>query len=141
MLPVYVRRFLLAVSVASLVACGGSDDPPAAAPIIPVDPTLSDIQAKILTPTCATAGCHDGTATDNKLNLTAGKTYGQTVGIGSEKVANATLVTAGDPAKSLMYTLLSAGQGNANKMPKAGTLPENQKEAIRLWIANGANND
>lgn len=140
MLHVFVRRFLLAVSVASLVACGGSDDPPAA-PDPDVDPKLSDIQAKVITPTCATSGCHDGTATDNDLDLRAGKTFTAVVGIGAEKVANGTLVKAGDPDNSVLYQLLSGPVDKANKMPKSGSVSPKAKEAIRLWIANGAADD
>ena len=140
MLHAFARRFLLAAAVASLVACGGSDDPPAGAtPEADVKPTLTDIQAKVLTPTCATSSCHDGNATDNKLNLTAGKTFSQTVGKGAEKVNNGNLVKPGDPGNSLMYTLLSGPKDRANQMPKGrGTLGPKATEAIRQWIADGA---
>lgn len=138
MLHVHVRRFLLALSVASLVACGGSDDPAPAATEPDVAPTLTDIQAKILTPTCATSECHDGTAKDNTLNLSAGKTFAQTINIGAENVDNGIIVKPGEPDNSLLFTLLSGPKGKANKMPKSGNVSEKQKEAIRLWIANGA---
>lgn len=140
MLPTFARRLLLAFSVASLVACGGSDDP-APTPEPDVEPKLSDIQAKIITPRCATSGCHDGTATDNKLDLRSGTTHKATVNIGAEKVANGILVKPNDPDNSVLYLLLSGPLDDANKMPKSGNVSAKQKEAIRLWIANGAAND
>lgn len=142
MLHVYALRLLLALSAASLVACGGNDDTPEPAPEADVEPTLSDIQAKILTPTCATSKCHDGTSTDNSLNLSEGKTFAESINIGSDNEVNdGIIVKPFEPENSLLYTLLSGPKQNANKMPKSGSLSAKRKEAIRLWIANGAQNN
>jgi formylglycine-generating enzyme required for sulfatase activity len=49
------------------------------------------------------------------------------------------LVTPGDPDKSALYLTLMLPKGNPKAMPPARPLPDEQRELIRTWIAEGAN--
>ena len=143
MLPFFVRSLLLPLSLLCVVGCGGSDDPPPPVPEAKVEPTLSDIQAKIFTPTCSTqVGCH---GLDNKVPgvyLTEGLSRKSLVNAKGDEDPTKILVVPGKPESSLLYTLLSAKDGMTPVMPKGlGQLSAARKEVIRQWIANGANDD
>jgi hypothetical protein len=143
----FARRLLAATALVSLVGCGDDSTTPSggtgaggnSVATETVEPTLSDIQAKILTPTCATSKCHDGSTDDPKLILTAGNTYKNAVNAGSEEVAGAKIVVPGDPDNSLLFTTLTKSNGPVGKMPKGlAPLSAAQQAAIKQWIADGA---
>jgi hypothetical protein len=145
-----VRSFLFGLAFATtlsagLVACGGDDSPadPGGTPSEgKVEPTLSSIQANILTPSCAIAGCHNDAKNDPGLDLSAGVTFSTIVGKPSIENAGQTLVVPGDPANSLFLTLLSEEVGKSQVMPKGlKKLSAEQKAAIEQWIKDGAKND
>jgi hypothetical protein len=51
-----------------------------------------------------------------------------------------TVLTAGDPGKSRLYTLTVLPADHEDRMPSKGDpLPKSQTETLRLWIAQGAN--
>jgi hypothetical protein len=134
----------LSLVAAGLVACGK----PTAT--VTVQPTLSDIQAKIFTPTCATSSCHsgDGVALSDNLDLSAGNSYANLVGVPAQ-YQGVTLdrVKAGDPMNSFLYikvanpeTLNTTMYGLA--MPNGGTpLSSQAVQAISDWITAGAQNN
>jgi outer membrane murein-binding lipoprotein Lpp len=143
-----VRSFLLAaiaVSSFGLAACASDSpatpaDPPATGDKL--EPTLSSIQANIITPSCAIAGCHNDTKNEPGLDLSAGVTFSTVVGKPSIDNAGKTLVVPGDAANSLFFTLLTESSGKSQVMPKGlKKLSADQKAAIEQWINDGAKDD
>lgn len=136
-----MKQMLLAgtmIATLSLTACGsdgsGGD----------VAGTLSDIQAKIFTPSCALSGCHDASASATQANLilTAGQSHASLVGVASEKSA-LLRVAAGDPANSFLVKKLKNPSGSEGlRMPQGSpALSAAKIAAIEEWITAGAAND
>lgn len=120
----------------------------------PVEVSSFDlIQQKILTPSCATSGCHlsdkDITYIQHGLVLAAGVAYQNLVGVDPKnsdaKTDGLKRVKAYASLESLLYHKLStsashhAGRQYGNPMPLGGTaLPDGQIEFVRRWIEAGA---
>lgn len=110
--------------------------------------TWANIQEKIITPSCATSGCHastsDGTYNQHGLVLTASSAYNNLVNAASKNAAanSAGLlrVKAGDYINSLMYQKINCHSGlYGATMPLGGpNLTEGQIEYIKQWIIKGA---
>ncbi|QMW01158.1 monooxygenase [Spirosoma foliorum] len=111
------------------------------------------IQQKILTPSCATSGCHssekDGTFAQHGLVLAAGVAYANLVGVDPKnsdaKADGIKRVKPYASLESLLYHKLNisathhSGKQYGNPMPLGGnTLPDGQIEFIRRWIEAGA---
>ncbi|MVM39041.1 hypothetical protein GO730_18300 [Spirosoma sp. HMF3257] len=111
------------------------------------------IQQKILTPSCATSGCHlsekDGTFIQHGLVLAAGVAYANLVGVDPKnsdaKADGLKRVKAFASLESLLYHKLNisashhSGKQYGNPMPLGGaTLPDGQIEFVRRWIEAGA---
>jgi len=145
-------RNLIAVSVLSLIGCGGDaasggTSPPAPSPMEGAA-SFALIQTTILTPSCATANCHVGAGAQAGLALTADVAYDQLVGV-KPTTPNALAdglrrVMVGKPDSSLLYHKLVFPPGHhardyGNPMP-SGTagLTVGQLEFVRQWIAAGA---
>lgn len=111
------------------------------------------IQQKILTPSCATSGCHlsekDGTFAQHGLVLAAGVAYDNLVGVdprnSSAKADGLKRVKAFASLESLLYHKLNisashhSGKQYGNPMPLGGALlPDGQIEFVRRWIEAGA---
>lgn len=111
------------------------------------------IQQKILTPTCATSGCHlsekDATYAQHGLVLAAGVAYQNLVGVdpkNSDAKADGLMrVKAFASVESLLYHKLiptashHSGKQYGNPMPLGGALlADGQIEYIRRWIDAGA---
>jgi hypothetical protein len=103
--------------------------------------------APIFGRSCNFAACHGGRA--QPLVLAAGTAHGALVGKPSKELPSMPYVTPGDPEKSFLMRKLDGDQcaldaecvGGSCKemMPKSGEkLPENERDAIRRWIAQGA---
>lgn len=152
-LPVMLVAAAIAVDLASACSSGGGGGGGG------VKPQLSDIQAKVFTPSCALPACHDvnATATQNNLKLTdAATSYAALVGVAAFDTTAGTVgitdrVVAGDPTHSfLVYKTdptnfpggVSPIHGMGVLMPN-GTpgLPKADRDAISLWITNGAQNN
>ncbi|QJW89087.1 hypothetical protein HNV11_06630 [Spirosoma taeanense] len=127
------------------------------APTEPVDPTglasFDLIQQKILTPTCATSGCHaseqDPAFLQHGLVLAEGVAYQNLVGVDSKnsaaKADGLKRVKAFASLESLLYHKLSvyashhSGKQYGNTMPLGGTpLSDGKIEFVRRWIDAGA---
>ena len=104
-------------------------------------PVFSDIQAQIFTPTCASSSCHGGGAPAGGLNLSAGSSYAELVGIASTEDANIMRVVPFDPANSYLMQVLDGTAASGTVMPPSGMLPQTSIDAVRTWIANGALDD
>jgi len=111
--------------------------------------TWSIIQDKILTPSCATTGCHASTSDANyvqhNLLLTSANAYDNLINIISKnaaaKTAGLVRVKPGDYISSLLYQKIdcqTTSQYGA-LMPLGGTnLTLGQIEFIKQWIIKGA---
>lgn len=106
-------------------------------------PTLASIQAKVFSPTCATAGCHTGPRGP-------GLPAGQDLSSETESLASLVNVTSvldpaflrvspGDADDSFLVRKLEGTQSVGSRMPLGGgPLPQTTIDAIRVWIDNGA---
>lgn len=106
--------------------------------------TLSADVQPIFDQRCASATCHGGAAPKAQLNLTAGSSHGQLVGVATNQCSGSKVrVTAGDPGASyLVNKLTGIGMCFGTAMPKSTTkLTQAQLESIVAWICAGAQND
>lgn len=117
-------------------------------------PDFDIIQDEILSPTCATSGCHssttDATYAQHGLILASGQSYDQLVDKAPKNAAalsnNYRLVKAGDAESSFLYHKITCAAGHhavagnfGSQMPLGGqVLSKGQVEFIRRWINAGA---
>ncbi|GAB2556307.1 monooxygenase [Spirosoma aerophilum] len=147
-------RLTLTVGVSAillnLVSCTKeSTDTPTSAEVSSFDL----IQQKILTPSCATSGCHlsdkDATYFQHALVLAAGAAYQNLVGVDpkntSAKADGLKRVKAFASLESLLYHKITttashhSGKQYGNQMPLGGAaLSDGQVEFVRRWIDAGA---
>lgn len=127
-----------------IYSCSETDNP---------DTSFEKIQAKILTPSCAIASCHNSQSdpffSQHKLILTSGQSFDQLVNRApfNEMAAEdgMMLVMPGDPEKSFLYHKLQratshhSGMDYGNPMPLGlDKISAGQLEYIRQWIEAGA---
>lgn len=107
-----------------------------------VQPTLASIQENVFTPICA--ACHTGPTSATLpagMDLTsAAASFTSLVGVASIEVPSLERVTAGNPDASYVVQKIEGTAASGARMP-FGQPPLSQStiDAIRLWIANGAN--
>ena len=107
---------------------------------------FSSIQHEIFDKSCNAPSCH-GSGMKGELCLIAGSSRQQLVGIlsaGDHRNAPPMLrVNAGKPDSSFLYLkLVALADSQGVLMPKGGDkLSQENIEAIRAWIANGAKDD
>ena len=104
-------------------------------------PTLSAIQANILTPICTQ--CHTGAAAPLGLRFDAGASWAELVGIPSTQMPEMVRVQPGDPESSyFVWKIEGRAEIAGGRMPLGiAALTAAENEAIRGWIANGAQDD
>jgi len=124
---------------AALVCVAGCGD---GEPSEPIAPMLSVIQAKIFTPNCASfSSCHGGGSPQEGMSLQA-PVAGVLIGVASHEVPTLMRVAPGDPdASYLLQKLERAMPAVGVRMPPDQPLTSNKIEAIRQWIAAGAQAD
>jgi hypothetical protein len=150
----HLVRTLLVVS--TMAACGGASESGSPEPTsgLPSGPSASDqgsfgtLQRQVLTPSCATAGCHVGTNPQGQLSLTADVAYEQLVGVAPTNPAalrdGLRRVMAGRPDSSLLFHKVIFPPGHhasdyGNPMPSGSAgLTLGQVEFVRQWIEKGA---
>jgi hypothetical protein len=116
-----VRSLIILVVVVMTAGCDAKDERPA---------TWSYISATIITPNCATSGCHSRLAATYGLQLdTKEGAYQDLVGGG--------YVVPGDPTESKLMWLLT-GTEVVTRMPPDNPLPDADIELVRRWIEDGA---
>src|SRR4249920_559906 len=135
-------KYLLLLTIL-FAGCGGSTDPQ---PVLPSK--FSDIQQQTFNKTCSIGGCHDATAQKSLLCLTGDSCYIQLMNHqiqafqGARKFTK--LVVPGKPDSSFLLYKLTITQTSVEygtPMPQGyPSLPQNQINAIRTWIADGAKN-
>ena len=106
----------------------------------PLTAEFGSIQANILTPTCATAGCHVGAAAPQGLRLDAASSFALLVGVPSNQVPALLRVDPGSPDNSYLIHKLEGTAAVGGRMPLNGPpfLDQTTVDVIRLWISNGA---
>nr|WP_244623210.1 CHRD domain-containing protein [Shewanella salipaludis] len=104
--------------------------------------TLTSLQTEIFTPSCALSGCHAGASPQQGMNLSAGQTYSNIVGVMSNEVNSLNRVTAGDPDNSYLVQKVEGTASVGGRMPLGGpALSNEQIQKIRQWIIDGAKDD
>jgi hypothetical protein len=129
------RSSLMACALAAGAGCGGGEAPE------PIPPQLSAIEAQIFTPNCTFSSCHGGGSPQEGMSLVS-PAYASIVGVPSTEVPSMMRVAAGNPdASYLLHKITSDAPMDGERMPPGQPLPPHKIEAIRLWIAAGAQND
>lgn len=107
-----------------------------------IETTLSSIQRNIFSPRCARTQCHGALSPPLGLSLKNGNTYDNLVGISSaQPSANMLRVDPFNPDESYLILKLE-GTGKGARMPLEGvSLTNAEIEVIKLWIAEGAENN
>ena len=135
------RRSALAAlpAVLLLYGCAGNGPPPSGS-----GGAYDTIQTQIFNQHCLSAGCHNATARAGNLNLTAGVSYGDLVGVAPDNVVAAgqglQRVEPFNPANSfLLIKLMGPAPGEGGRMPLAmNPLSPTDIGMIQAWIADGA---
>jgi hypothetical protein len=106
---------------------------------VPASSFDDDVQP-ILTASCTSSSCHDGSSPPKGLDLRSGVAYDNIVNVSSDEIPSLLLVKPGDSSKSYLYMKVSGASGiSGSRMPKSGSaLNSSQLAAIRYWILNGA---
>ena len=108
---------------------------------------FSEIQAKVLTPSCASALCHAGNPSPyTPMSLEAGQSWNNLVNRPAAQAPAILLVSPGHPETSylmlkILGTVGSSGSVSTRMPPNSASLPSDQIDAIQGWIARGAPND
>jgi hypothetical protein len=132
-----VKRLFVIIVVSLVVAsadCGG-----------PVEaPTFTQLRSDVFTPRCGNAtGCHTADNPPHGLDLLTDP-HAALVGQDSFVDPSKKLVVAGDPANSLLLTVLKQGVDSddpalaVRQMPPGVVLPPEILADIEAWIAAGA---
>lgn len=108
-----------------------------------LDPTLTNVQATILSPKCATSGCHVPGGTGPMPLRTTNESFANLVGVASIQKTNLNRVQPGDPDNSYIVRKLEGGPDITDqRMPLGGSrLTDTEIDLVREWIANGALNN
>jgi hypothetical protein len=135
--------FLTSISLI-LEACTGGDGSglPPTLPPGAFGPNFSEIQANVLTPTCATTGCHQGAGAPQGLRLDAAASYGMLVGVPSSEASSVLRVAPGDSNSSYLIQKLEGTASVGAQMPlNAPPVEQVSIDVIRQWISDGAIDD
>jgi len=133
-------RILVSIVMLIAVGCGGDGvlTGPAGPPTGDA-PTLTSLQSTIFTPKCAIDGCHTGPAPQQGMNLSAGKTFVNTVGVDVTELPGYLRVVAGSSSDSYLYMKLVADPRIVGEqMPFGGMLTSAEIDSVRAWIDAGA---
>lgn len=135
-------RNFLGLLIASMAVWGCEHAPPFE-PGAVVESKLSSIQENIFDKKCAIPTCHSGAGAPLGLDLDAGQSHGNLVGVQAIQ-SSLDRVEPGDPDNSFLIRKLEGtlGGGEGQQMPRnADPLSVKEIQAIRDWITNGALDD
>jgi Carboxypeptidase regulatory-like domain len=136
---------VVALTAVTVAACGGGGaESGAPAQELGEPVAFSEVQAVFEKYGCT--GCHPGV--NPSLDLTAGKSYGELVGIQALEDPSLVRVVAGDPANSFLYLKLG-GDPPVADIPAVGTrmppgappIDAADLDLVRRWILQGAKNE
>lgn len=97
------------------------------------------IQSTILTPQCATSGCHAGTASPLGLDLSASVAYDNLLTMSSSQVSGLQLVEPSNADASYLVHKIQGTQSAGQQMPLyRPPLSDEQLTLVRQWISDGA---
>lgn len=101
---------------------------------------FEDIQANVFNATCATSGCHSGAGAPLGLDLGAGLSHANLVGVVSSEVPALARVAPGDASNSYLIRKLEGGPGIVGaRMPNGlPPLPDATIARIKAWVNAGA---
>jgi len=136
-----LSRTLLASALLAgiLTGCAGGEmavDPP--------PPPASGFAAvqSIFTGNCAFSGCHAGASPQQGMDLSAGRSYDNIVGVAAHEVPRLLRVAPNNPDSSYLLIKLEGEAGSVGgvgtQMPLGGMLSQAQVNTVRDWIASGA---
>ncbi len=140
--------FLVAMALFCIPGCAGNGDglDENGNPIgngggpLPVDfePTFANIQTNVFDAICV--GCHIGAFAPQGLRLDSANSYSMLVGVPSVERPELFRVAPGNPDASYLIRKLEGGPDIVGaQMPlNLPPLPQNTINAIRVWIAQGA---
>lgn len=136
------RVVLMSALLVAAVSCGGDGVIDMGTGPLPGGPTLNSLQSSIFTPKCAVVGCHAPPFPEQGMDLSAGSTYVNIVGVEGTELPAFERVTEGVSADSYLYMKV-AGDPRiiGDRMPLGGMLTAAEIDAIRAWIDAGAKDD
>jgi hypothetical protein len=139
MRPLVPRGFAVSLLVAltiNVAGCGEGEPPPT-----PIEPRLSAIETEIFARNCTFSSCHGASAPQQGMSLVP-PAHAAISGVPSTEVPSMMRVAPGDPdASYLLQKITSAAPVDGVRMPPDQPLAPHKIEAIRLWIAAGAQDD
>lgn len=106
----------------------------------PTTVRLLDVQTQVFSPRCALSGCHTGVGAPFGLDLSAGASAGNTIGVASAEVPSLLRVEPFDPADSyLLMKLIADPRISGDPMPlSGGPLSAADLALVESWIDQGA---
>ncbi len=139
--PAVRASLYLILAALALGGCSGGDGTGLDGPP-PLEASFSSIQANVFTPTCATAGCHQGAGAPQGLRLEAAVSYAMLVNVPSSEDPGVLRVAPGDPDASYLVQKLEGSASVGAQMPlNAAPLPQATIDVVRQWITDGAMDD
>lgn len=130
------RTFFFSLMLAlGLAACGSDEEA-----FENVKPTLASLQSDVFNKTCLDSGCHSATDAEGGLVLEAGRSHAAMVAVTSQtnRCNSLNIVEPGEPNQSVLLLKLT-GTECGTRMPQGrAALPANVVDAVRTWIADGA---
>ena len=130
-------RIATPFALASAVACGGAPDPFEGGG----GPTIVQVQAQVLTPRCATSGCHVSPGAPFDLDMSsASASKANLVSVAAFEMPSLSRVAPGDATNSYLYWKITANPNiNGDPMPlSGGPLSQADIDLIAAWIDGGA---
>jgi hypothetical protein len=125
-----------------LLACAGPDGGDTATDL---EPTLTNVQAEVFTPSCAFSSCHGGGGGGaSDLDLSDGAAHAEIVGVEAVDAPGEILVVAGDSAGSYLVKKCAAEAGIIGEpMPDgdADGLDAERLALLKAWVDAGAQDD
>ena len=135
-----MRRSLRLVAALLWTGCGGDDStlgPDDEGEGALTEATLAQVSG-VFSVSCALSGCHSGGEPKADLSL-EGDFAARIIGVASGQRPDLKLVDPGNPDDSyLLIKVRGDDEIVSQQMPPGGTLPAEQVEIIRAWIASGA---
>ena len=141
MRPAVRPSLYLILAALALGGCSGGDGTGLDGPP-PLEASFSSIQANVFTPTCATAGCHQGAGAPQGLRLEEAVSYAMLVNVASSEDPGVLRVAPGNPDASYLVQKLEGSASVGAQMPlNAAPLPQATIDVVRQWITDGAMDD
>jgi len=108
----------------------------------PADATFTRVQAEVFSVSCALAGCHSGTAPTAGMDLSAGVSYGNIVGVTSTERGDLHRIEPGDPDRSYLVRKIRGDPDIVgSQMPLVGSITAAQRQLVIDWVRRGAPHD